>query len=936
MALGWNEIRDRAVQFSREWAGEQRERAEKDTFWNDFFHVYGINRRRVATFEEPVKKLGNRQGFIDLFWKGNMLVEHKSRGSDLDAAFTQANDYFAGIKDYELPKYVLVSDFNRFRLYDLEDGSRIDFLLQDFPEHVKAFGFIAGYQKKTYRPEDPVNVQAAELMGRIYDELRASGYEGHPLEVLLVRMLFCLFADDTGIFGKDILRDYIDLRTREDGTDLGMALAQLFQVLDTPEKRRQRTLDEQLAAFPYINGSLFTEQLPIAAFNLKMRSLLLQCCALDWGRISPAIFGSMFQSVMNPKERRDLGAHYTSETNILKLIRPLFLDDLWDEFHRVKGNANRLATFHKKIGDLRFLDPACGCGNFLVITYRELRLLEIEILRMQLKGQQVLNIEDVIWMNVDQFYGIEYDEWPARIAEVALWLMDHQMNQRIKDEFGNYFARIPLTKSATIVHGNALRIDWETLADTTVLDVSADRVNVFQLAEPREHYGTVNVYARSVPPPDRKVNYILGNPPFLGGKFQSANQKEDMEQVFGNLKGSGVLDYVAAWYMKAARYIENTNIKVAFVSTNSIAQGEQVSVLWGELFNRYGVKLHFAHRTFSWSNEARGNAAVHVVIIGFGTHDIPVKRLFEYDDLKGEPHEVTVQNINPYLVAGTDTTVVSRTTPLCPVPRIAFGNQPNDGGGFLFTDDEYRAFIEEEPGAQQFIRPFVGSFEFINNVKRWCLWLKDAEPTVLRKLPRVLDRIEVVRQHRLSSTREATVELAHTPTLFGFVSHTERPYVIIPSVSSERRKYIPMGFMPADVIASNLCLIVPDAEIYHFGILTSGMHMAWVSHVGGRLKSDYRYSNKIVYNNYPWPKEPTAAQRKDVEEKAEAVLDARAKYPTSSLADLYDPLTMPPDLMKAHQALDKAVDKCYRAKGFGSETERVEFLFGLYGEYVKS
>lgn len=946
MALGWNEIRDRALRFSREWAGEQRERAEKDSFWNDFFNVYGIHRRRVATFEEPVKKLGNKQGYIDLFWKGNLLVEHKSRGSDLDAAFTQATDYFAGLKEYELPKYVLVSDFERFKLYDLDEGTQLEFLLNEFPQHVKAFGFIAGYQKKTYRPEDPVNVQAAELMGRIHDELRASGYEGHPLEVLLVRLLFCLFADDTGIFGKDILRDYIDLRTREDGTDLGMALAQLFQVLDTPEKRRQRTLDEQLAAFPYINGSLFSEQLPIAAFNLKMRSLLLQCCALDWGRISPAIFGSMFQSVMNPKERRDLGAHYTSETNILKLIRPLFLDDLWAEFHKVKGNEARLRQFHHRLGELRFLDPACGCGNFLVITYRELRLLEIEILRVLLKGQQVFDIKDVIWMNVGQFYGIEYDEWPARIAEVALWLIDHQMNQRIHVEFGKYVANIPLTKSATIVHGNALRIDWETLTDTSTLDVEADQVNIHQVAEPMERYGTVNIYARnvttvqggrvpsSVARIDKKVDYLIGNPPFIGSKMMSAEQREDLLNVFGNSRSAGILDYVSAWYLKAADYIFETEIKAAFVSTNSITQGEQVSALWSELLRRFRIKIHFAHRTFRWSNEARGNAAVYCVIIGMAHGHKGSRRLFEYDHVRGEPHERIVENINPFLVDAPDVIIDKRGKPLCDVPPMKFGNMPLDGGYLILSDAEKQLFLASEPAAEPYVLPLISAKEFLQGMRRWCLWLEGAEPSALRSMPLVMQRIESVRRFRLASRAESTQKFAATPSLFRDRNQPDS-FILVPRHTSENRAYIPMGFFDGRSIASDSCMIIPNGGTYHFGMLMSQMHMAWVKYVCGRIKSDFRYSKDLVYNNYPWPKAPTAQQTKDVEAKAQAVLDARANHPTSSLADLYDPLTMPPDLMKAHQALDKAVDKCYRAKGFSTETERVAFLFGLYGEYVK-
>ncbi|MBE9536898.1 MAG: class I SAM-dependent DNA methyltransferase, partial [Proteobacteria bacterium] len=462
MSLSWNEIKDRAVRFSKEWEDESREHAEAKSFWDDFFNVFGISRRRVATFEEPVKKLGNKQGFIDLFWKGKILVEHKSLGKDLDSAYGQALDYFAGIKEYDLPKYILVSDFARFRLYDLDEKTHHEFSLKELHKNIKLFGFIAGYEKRSYKEEDPVNIKAAELMGKLHDRLEESGYGGHVLEVYLVRLLFCLFADDTSIFERDIFKEYIEIKTREDGSDLGSALAQFFQVLNTPKGKRLKTLDEHLNQFPYVNGKLFEEPLPIAAFNSSMREILLECSALDWGQISPAIFGSLFQSVMDSEERRNLGAHYTSEKNILKLIKPLFLDELYEEFEKLKGSTKKLQEFHKKLASLKFLDPACGCGNFLVITYRELRLLELEVLReLNKTGQGFLNVADIIWIDVDQFYGIEVDEWPARITEVAMWLLDHQMNMKVSDEFGHYFARLPLKKAAKIVNDNALRIDWE-------------------------------------------------------------------------------------------------------------------------------------------------------------------------------------------------------------------------------------------------------------------------------------------------------------------------------------------------------------------------------------------------------------------------------------------------------------------------------------------
>jgi hypothetical protein len=577
----------------------------------------------------------------------------------------------------------------------------------------------------------------------------------------------------------------------------------------------------------------------------------------------------------------------------------LFLDELYTEFDKAKKAGKKpLQEFHHKLGTLTFLDPACGCGNFLVITYRELRLLELQLLQELYGNQQAFGIDQILHVDVDQFYGIEYDEWPARIAEVALWLMDHQMNLMVSEAFGQYYARLPLKKNATIVHGNALRTDWHTVV------------------------------------PNTKLSYILGNPPFLGSKYQSEQQREDIKLIFNGINGAGVLDYVAAWYLKAARYIQNTAIKVAFVSTNSIAQGEQTGILWNELFNHYHIKIHFAHRTFSWSNEARGKAAVHVVIIGFASFDIKQKRIFEYENVKGEPHEIKVKNINPYLVESDDIIILGRTKTISNVPKINFGNQPNDGGGFILDEQEYLDFIKNEPNSQKFIRKYVGSREFINNINRYCIWLNNVSPSELRKLPKILERIEIVKNHRLNSIRKATVELAKTPTIFGFISHQETDYIIIPSVSSQKRTYIPIGFMTSDIIASNLCLVIPNANIFHFGVLTSQMHMAWVKYTCGRLKSDYRYSNKIVYNNYPWPKVVSAKNKQLVEAKAQAVLNARAAFPNSSLADLYDPLTMPPALVKAHQALDKAVDLCYRPQPFTNETARIEFLFELYNQYT--
>jgi hypothetical protein len=894
MPLSWNEIKGRALAFSREWAEESSEDAEAKSFWDGFFHVFGISRKRVASFEEPVRKLGERRGFIDLFWKGTLLVEHKSRGKDLDRAYGQALDYFPGIAERDLPKYILVSDFARFRLYDLEEAEQHEFPLEELYNQVKLFGFVAGYQRHHIREQDPVNMQAAEAMGRLHDQIKDVGYDGHPLELYLVRLLFCLFAEDTGIFERQQFQEFIEQRTAEDGSDLAAQLSGLFQVLNTPADRRLRNLDEQLAAFPYVNGSLFAETLPHASFDARMRQGLLDATPLDWGRISPAIFGSLFQSIMDRTARRNLGAHYTSESNILKLIKPLFLDQLWEEFERIKGQPKRLEEFHGKLRGLTFLDPACGCGNFLVIAYRELRLLELAILKQLSRSDQlVLDVSALIRLNVDQFYGIEIEEFPSQIAQVALWLMDHQMNLLISEAFGQYFARIPLRASSTILHGNALSTDWASLL------------------------------------PGRPFSYVMGNPPFVGAKYMGAEQRADVEVVFEGIRNGGLLDFVAAWYVKAARLIAGSDSRCAFVSTNSICQGEQVGVLWSWM-QQHGMHIFFAHRTFSWSNEARGKAAVHCVIVGFAAADFTPKWLFSYDDIKGEPLRSPARAINPYLVDGPDLTLPSRSKPLCPVPGIGIGNKPIDGGQYLFTAPERDAFLILEPRAEPWFHRWIGADEFLNGYERWCLWLGDCSPAQLQAMPEAMKRVKAVQQARLASKSAPTRKLATTPTRFHVENFPESTYLVIPEVSSERRLYLPIGFERPPTLCSNLVKILPDATLYHFGILSSLMHNAWMRTVCGRLKSDYRYSVGIVYNNFPWPRDPSGKQCLAVEAAAQAVLAARDAFPDSNLAQLYDPLTMPSRLTKAHQSLDLAVDRAYGNLKFESEAARMSFLFQLY------
>jgi hypothetical protein len=916
MPLSWNEIKTRAAAFVLEWkdkAPAAREEADAQTFENGFFNIFGVSRSKVAIFEKKVRmkdgadgpdlfgETGTARGYIDLFWKGHIIIEMKSPGKTdgqarLEKAYEQAKGYANALPPADLPKGILICDFINFDYYNLEeDAKRYRFTLSELPRHIELFGYLAGYATVEYKQFDPVNIEAAENMGRLHDRLKETGYQGHQLEVYLVRLLFCLFADDTGIFEPDHFVKYIVQRTSPDGSDLAMHIEKIFEVLNKSEDKRLSTLDEQLQKFPYVNGHLFEERLETADFDSAMREALLNCCTLDWSKISPAIFGAMFQSVMNDEERHDIGAHYTSEENILKLIHPLFLDDLWTEFEKLKSlgsevRKERLTQFHDKLAALKFLDPACGCGNFLVISYRELRLLEMEVIHELLGGEYLLNVDDYIKVNVDQFYGMEIEEFPARIAQTALWLMDHQMNMQVRERFGQYYLRIPLSASPSIQCTNALTVDWESVV------------------------------------PKTELSYIMGNPPFLGSRIMNREQKREVEKVFGSMKNFGELDYVTCWYLKAAQYIQGTSIEVSFVSTNSICQGLQVPILWKELLYKYGIKINFAHQTFKWSNEARGKAAVYCIIIGIGLSDREIKRIYHYASVTGKPVEAIVNHVNPYLVDASDMFIESRGEPLCDVPPMNFGNMPADGGEFLFTTEEKNDFLSKEPGAASFFRRFISANEFINNRERWCLWLADIEPGHLKKLKYVLRRVNNVKETREVSARP---HLANVPHLFAQITQPMgKDFILIPRHSSENRKYIPIGLFASDNIAADSCLIVPDGTLYHFGILTSGMHMVWMRHVCGRLEMRYRYSKDIVYNNFPWPSS-SDKQKTAIEEAAQAVLDTRARFPKSSLADLYGPLTMPADLVKAHQKLDRAVEKAY-GRSFDDDSQRVAYLFELY------
>ena len=743
----------------------------------------------------------------------------------------------------------------------------------------------------------PVDIQAAEHMGEMYDSLKENGYAGHELEMYLVRLLFCLFADDSGIFDeRKLFFKYISERTCVDGSDLAMHLALIFEILNKPEEKRQKNMDEALQKFPYVNGDLFEKRIDIAAFNSGMRKTLLKCCTLDWSEIKPEIFGAMFQSVNDKEKRRALGEHYTSEANILKIIQPLFLDNLWEEFNKIKKlslalRKQRLLEFHIKLQKLKFLDPACGCGNFLVVSYRELRLLEIEVLAEYLQTQQVFDIELMFRVNVDQFYGIEIEEFPARIAQTALWLMDHMMNTKASKKFGKYIVRIPLTASPSIVIGNSLHIDWESVI------------------------------------PKTELSFILGNPPFAGKKEQLERQKKELLHIFEK-KGSK-LDYVTCWYKQAAKYIQNTEIEAAFVSTNSICQGEQVSLLWPELINKHGIKINFAHQTFKWSNEAKGKAAVHCVIIGFGLKERTDKKIFIYPHVSGNPVEKRVAKINAYLISADNIFIELRSKPICNVPHIRYGNMPIDNGHLILEESEYKSLIKKEPFTKTMLRPYYGGYEFLNKKIRYCLWLDGVSPAEINKSKFVKDRIEKTREYRLSSNSVTTREMAVTPSLFGYRRKLPvSDYLLIPKVSSENRSYIPIGFMKPKIITNGSAFMIADAGLYEFGVLTSAMHMAWMRYVCGRMKSDYQYSASLVYNNFPWPS-PNEKRMNAITEAALSILDTRQLFPDSTLAELYNPSTMPPKLVKAHQKLDKAVEAAY-GRSFSDDSQRVSYLFELY------
>lgn len=914
--LNLDTLRKNAAKFAKEFQNVKSEKQNDQDFMRGFCAIFGIQSRSIEWQYDVREHKKAAKKWIDGLIPSTLLFEIKSAGQDLDEAYKQAAGYVPMIKESHRPDYILVSDFQNLHLYNRVTGApRVEIKLTDLAQQIEHFLFLAGYEKLAIENQQKINEQAAEKMADLHDEIKKTGYDGKDLENYLVRLLFCLFAEDTGLFGENgTFLNYLHNHTKTDGSDLHGALTALFETLNTPPQKRLKNLPEHLAKFPYINGALFEGNLKTCYFDEATRNTLIECAKMDWSEISPAIFGSLFQAVMHDedeqgkaktKKRREFGAHYTSEQNILKTIKPLFLDDLRAEFE--KCNKQKLPAFHDKLATLNFFDPACGCGNFLIVAYRELRLLEIEVIK-KIYGNKLAQLdvgETLIKCDVHQFHGIDIDESATHIATVAMWLVDHQMNLEVGKVFGNYFNRIPLVKKANIINANALQLDWQDV----------------------------------IKPKD--CSFIMGNPPFVGYSYQTKAQKDDLALVFQGMNGAGVLDLVAAWYVKAVRYIqENPKIDVAFVSTNSICQGEQVSILWRYLFSQ-GVKIRFAYRTFKWSNEGRGVAAVHCIIVGFGLTK-PKQRFIFDNDLK-----IEARTINQYLVEASIIFIEKRAKPLSILTsEITRGSSPVDGGNLLLSEEEVNEINKNDPIASQYIRPFSMGDEFINNIPRYCLWLKDSTVHDRANSPEIKKRIEKVRQMRLASKKIATQKLAETPYLFGEIRQPNcyKNYLAIPKVSSENRRFIPIGYLDSSVICGDKLFFVKTYSHFLFGILNSTMHNAWMRTVAGRLKSDYSYSNTIVYNNFPFPENLKEDARENIEMASMLILMARQaefercekQNQKCSLALLYNPLTMPADLVKAHDILDKYVDIAYHYKGAKDDAARVAFLFEKYQELVAS
>ena len=917
-----NTQKQAAKAFVQEWSGKGYEKGETQRFWIDLLHsVFGIdNPTKIMEFEMPVKTFAKDKGsdFIDAYIATTkVLIEQKGSHIDLSAKarqsdgmeltpFQQGLRYASGLGTGKYPRWIVACNFTTFEVHDMERPNDAPEVIQlsDLEKEYHRLTFLIDETNVHLKKELEVSIQAGEIVGVLYDKILAQYRNPEDPETqkslnkLCVRLVFCLYAEDAGIFGsKNMFHDYME---QFPASMLREQLIKLFRILNLKPEDRDPYEDEKLLAFPYVNGGMFAGDIEIPRINEEIRTLILQRASddFDWSLISPTIFGAVFESTLNPETRRAGGMHYTSIENIHKVIDPLFLNDLKAELTDIKTTSvaktkkERAYAFQNKISKLKFFDPACGSGNFLTESYTSLRRLENEALKIIYGSDRVIGeFADPIKVSINQFYGIEINDFACSVAQTALWIAESQMMAATDEIVGFNLDPLPLKTYTNIHEGNALRMDWNDVVPASELD------------------------------------FIMGNPPFIGASMMTAEQKNEAVAIFGKGKRVNSIDYVGAWYHKAAEMIQGTNIKVAFVSTNSITQGEQVGPLWEKLLTSYKVKINFAYRTFKWNSEAKDKAAVHCVIIGFSQANTDKKTIYYSDGLS-----VVAANINPYLVDGPDVLVTSQGSPLCNVPRMTAGNKPADGGNLILSQEERDAIVKDDPKANSYIKRYIGSRDFINNDEiRYCLWLRDIDPAVYRSNKEVMRRLQAVKDMRLASTAAPTRAYAAVPYLFFSAPQTDSNYLAIPEVSSGARKYIPIGFLDSSIIASNKLLIVPDASLYHFGILTSIVHMAWVSVVGGRMKSDYSYSGSNSYNNFPWPT-PNEEQRARIEQTAQCILDARAQHPDSSYADMYDELTMPTDIRRAHHANDAAVLEAYGFPKDATESDIATRLFKMYRE----
>ncbi|WP_394211183.1 DNA methyltransferase [Psychrobacter piscatorii] len=923
MSLDYQHIREQLQRIIYDYKdAEGYERGQSQNFWTQIFNAYGVSGQvQLKAFEHRLKD-DKSQKYVDAFIPKLVMIEQKSRGIDLNKAYNQVSKYYERLSAADKPRYIVLSNFDELWIFDIENPLNIKEYkcpIADLPKNAEWLDFLApNAAMAEIVEENPINRQATEMVAKLHQAFISDGVNADELALFLTRLIFCFFADDTGIFGqKNLLDGLLKNEARSDGSNLNEVFTTLFDTLNT--KDRSSRLPESYAAFAYINGDLFSQSIRIPYFDENLYNLVVQCNSLDWSEISPAIFGSMFQSVLDISDkadsddkRREFGAHYTSEKNILKVINSLFLQDLRDEFSKCTVNTPRALKLYEKLPTLKFFDPACGCGNFLIIAYRELRLLENQLIA-QIYGEQrgLLDISSMCQVTVEQFYGIEIEPHAAHIARVAMWITDHQLNQATAERFGTTRPTTPIVYSPHITEGNALQIDWE--------DVLAAN----------------------------ECDFVMGNPPFIGYTYQNKEQKADLAHVASTVKKHKSLDYVAGWYIKAMHYMQSVTkpkhqVETAFVSTNSIVQGEHVAILWQYLLKDCGGHINFAHHTFKWSNEGKGVAAVHCIIVGYCTNERKEKTIFSYNDLAGEPVPQKAKMINGYLIDGALVFFDRAKKQVSNELEMSRGNQPTDGGNLLLSDDEYKELIELEPTAEKYIKRYMMGNEFLNNIKRWCLWFDGYDPLQLNKdlekMPLVRSRIENVKNGRLESSKAATVKKAETPHLFDERRYVDEPYIGLPRVSSENRKFIPIGFLDGEVAGDKLYVLL-GAKSYHFGVLSSSMHNAFMRLTAGRMKSDYSYSNTIVYNNFPYPFDAkdedskTIKAKETIESAAQAVLDVRKLYQddsedSPSLAKLYNTYMINPypELTKAHAALDKAVDKAYGYKGKGDDASRVEFL----------